>query len=250
MRGPCRLLGFHSSAKCILDQLDGVHMWKQDRHRVYKFTILLFVPEVVLAWTCVLCHDLAVGWTCGQLGTHQGTAWRCRMLWKPCWFWVPPTLDPAEQPQTITLPPPCLTVSHCGSIHSHPQRCCVINWRFEILIHQSIILSISPSGVHWPVLWPSWASLSFSDILAMAYLLQLVLSNLQLQVFSSQLKLLLTTTSMKLCLEILSVSRLSCKWTLRILLSNSAVALALPHRFLSEFPPVSDAVMMARLFPL
>ena len=69
------------------------------------------------------------------------------------------------------------------------QKRCVMNRRFQILIHRSIRPSSSFQYSTGGASWPRQASCSYFAILVMAFLLPLDLSNLELEVFSSQLKL-------------------------------------------------------------
>lgn len=107
----------------------------------------------------------------------------CRMLWLPFWFRVPSTLyksptliqQNSPSPSHFLLLPSSHTVEPSSRLLDCVQRCCGMNRRFKILIHQSIIPSrfSSPVGV----------------FVAKQHFFVWHLSKLQLQVFSSQLKL-------------------------------------------------------------
>ena len=101
-----------------------------------------------------------------------------------------------------TLPPPCGTILsptiwRAKTLHDEP----------KILINSSR----TPSSLQQSTgsaSWPRQASFSYFAILAMASLLQLDLSNLQLEVFSSQLRLrqLRHSGALRHCISVLEVS--------------------------------------------
>lgn len=158
MCGTCRLLGFHSSVQFIPNQLDGVQVWRLCWPLcVFKLTILFFFSwgRSGIAWTCVLGHYLAVGWSSDQLGAYQralhGAAQCCGSRFGSGCRSLCTSHRPWIQQNS---PRPSHFLLHVWQLMSHTvepssrlldgvQRSCVMNRRFESLTHQSIIPSSS-----------------------------------------------------------------------------------------------------------
>lgn len=132
-----------------------------------------------------------------KVGMHfpEGTAWQNAMVAMLVTLCKSLTLDPAKQPQTITLPPSRLTfdVTCWGTILLLTWRCkenlswstkdfkswCISPWHLLPVFSSPLAVFHGPGKPFF----------SYPGILAMAFLLQLNLSNLQLKAFSLQSKM-------------------------------------------------------------
>ena len=109
-------------------------------------------------------------------------AWQWKMEWKHSFFKIPftlyksPTLPPPKHPQTITLPPPCLTdgVKHSSNIfsfflHLTNILLCDPNLsNFDSSVHNTFS-NLPLSSVILPILicyfyWPAWDMYFFATL--------------------------------------------------------------------------------------
>ena len=163
-----------------------------------------------------------------------------------------PTLDPAKEPQIITLPPPCLAVgvTHWGTILPRSR------WRTTTMRDEPKISNFH-SSVHKTFL--QFSVVRWQCFMAQASLFFLFchLSNgfltatrpvkpaVRRLLFTVETETSLLRPGLSCAWSCCPVSCLSHKLlTLRNLSSECVVALDLPDLFLSEFPPVSKCLLM------
>lgn len=153
MCGTCGLLCFHSSVHFIPNQLNGVSLETVLATPCFPVYQLVLFSQYCsgIAWTYVLGHYLAVRWTPDQLDAYQrvlhGAAGccgsrfgsGCLSLWTSHQPWI-------QQ----NIPRPSHFLLHVWQLKPHTveasfhllyavQTSCVMNRRFQILTHQSII---------------------------------------------------------------------------------------------------------------
>ena len=143
MLSACWLLFLHSVVQLIPNHLNWVEAWWLWRPgHLMQYSITLLLGQLVLTQPGRCVGSLSC-WETNDSPTKRkpdGMAYRCRILWQPCWLSVPWILNKsltvplAKHPHTITPPPPCFTV---GTTHVEIIRLPTQSQKSHIWIHQT-----------------------------------------------------------------------------------------------------------------